>query len=171
MEIPNFLTDDWKKIPQNLRYVFIVGVLLIFNSWLLDHWFNTTQVYYFWGLDIRYLGYSIGLTLIIACFILIIVKQFYLFSLVWWYRQKYSMSKLDKTYHLLWFNGKLMLFDNNSKFYYHVYPWETAQDLLFVSKGWYLSVGFDPGKEYLVDEKTIFKTKKYKNGGSLNTQK
>jgi hypothetical protein len=168
------LTDDWKKIPQNLRFIFLAGVIFIFNSWLLDHWLINGQLpYKYWGVvDIRSFGYSLGLTLILICTVAIVFKQFYLFWILQIFRNKYSFSNLDKTYHLGWFRGKLMLFDKKKKLYYHVYPWGTAQDLLFVGRGWEFHDNFKEGSEYVYDEEgSIFKTKGYKNGGSITTQR
>ncbi len=63
-EFFDFLYNDWKKIPQNLRYFIWLGVFLIFNSWLLDHW-GLPNPYSFWVWDIRQFGYSLGISLIV----------------------------------------------------------------------------------------------------------
>lgn len=172
-----FLADDWKKIPQNLRYVFLAGVLFIFNSWLLDHWLPNGQLpYKYLGCwDIRPISFNLGLSLILISTIIIVLKQFYLFGAVQIYRRKYPLNNLNKTYYLCWFKGKLMLFDKKNKkkkLYYHVYPWETAQDLLFVGRGWKFQADFKEGAEYCYDEDgSLFSTKGYKNGGSITTQR
>jgi hypothetical protein len=70
-----------------------------------------------------------------------------------------------------WFNGKLMLFDKKSKKYFHVYPWETAQDLLFVSKGDHYPFDFAPDIPIPIGETSeILEISEYSNGGSINTQ-
>lgn len=168
-----FLTDDWKKIPQNIRYVFLTGVLLVFFAWLLDHWLPNGQLPYryleVW--DIRSLCFSTGFSLIFMSIALVVFKQFYLFGVTQYYRRKYSLENLNKTYYLIWFKGKLMLFDNKKKLYYHVHPWETAIELLFVGKGWKIQDDFKPGADYCYDEDgSVFSTKKYDNGGSITTQ-
>jgi len=167
----NVLVDDWKKIPQNLRYWLIAGAFLIFNTWLLDTWPNDI-VYRFWGIDIRYMGYNIGLTLILLALSFLVTRQFFYFQRILHFRRKYPISKLDKDFHLLWFKGKLILFDNKAKMYFHVYPWETAQDLLFVSHGHHMKGDFFPRKKakYGLYDYHVLDTSKYKNGGSICTQ-
>lgn len=114
MENINFLTDDWKKIPQNIRFVLMGGIVLILNTWLLDHW-GIKEPYKFWFWDIRAIGYDIGLTLIILSFVLLITKQFYYFGRIAFFRIKYPLNKLNDTFYLVWFNGKLILFDIKEK--------------------------------------------------------
>jgi len=166
------LTDDWKKIPQNLRYLIITGFLLIANTWLLDHW-GTSKIYTVLGYDIRDFSYSTGFILIFLTFVILIAKQIYISPRNIYYRIKYPISKLNKSFYLVWFNGKLILFDYKKKKYFHVHPWETAQDLLFVGLGEQLSEKFSstiqvqiatPGASLTID------AGKYKNGGSINTQ-
>jgi len=109
-----------------------------------------------------------------VCFLLIFIKQIFNFgNLVAKYKKKYPIEKLGITFYLIWFNGKLMLFDKNEKKYYHVYPWETAEDLQFVSYGKHIKDNFpDPEnpKIKISDDNTL-DTTKYTNGGSINTQK
>ena len=51
-------------------------------------------------------------------------------------RRKYPRDNLNKTYHLIWFRrGKLYLFDKNDMHYYHIQPWETAEELYFADVG------------------------------------
>ena len=175
MEFLKFLSEDWKKIPQNLRYLILAGGFLMFNSWLLDHWGENEPYLLWWKLDIRVFGYSLGFTLIMLCFSLLVLKQFFYFGRVIWYRKKYSIEKLDKDFHLIWFKGKLILFDVGKEMYYHVFPWGTAQDLLFVGRGEKIPKSFDAVLTQKEDisvgntGKTI-KIKSYKNGGGINTQ-
>jgi len=170
----SFITDDWKKIPQNYRYLILAGIFLIFNTWLLDHW-GTTSPYLFFNIDIRQGGYNIGFLLIILAFTILIMKQFTSFGKLLRYRMRYPPEKLDIDYYLVWFNGKLMLFDvkNKPKKYFHVYPWETAQDLLFVGKGMVVLTGFMPNvitKFPANYEGKMLDLKDFKNGGAINTQ-
>jgi len=169
-----FLIDDWKKIPQNYRYLILGGVFLIFNSWLLDHW-GKTEPYTFFGIDIRGSGYSIGLLLILIGFGFLILKQFSSLGKVMWYRQKYPVEKLDIDFFLVWFNGKLMLFDNKSKpkKYFHIHPLETAQNLLFVDRGFKVLTSFMPNaiKTFPANYGgEMLRLSDYKNGGSICTQ-
>jgi hypothetical protein len=174
MEVLNFLTDDWKKIPQNYRYLILSGVFLISNSWLLDHWGNT-KAYTYFGFDIRESGYSMGLTLIFIALLIIVAKQINSFRKVLLYQHKYPVEKLDTDFYLVWFNGKLMLFDAKSKpkRYYHVYPWETAQNLLFVGRGFEVQTSFMPNTliEFQVNfEGKMIKFSDFQNGGAICTQ-
>lgn len=173
MEIFNFLTDDWKKIPQNYRFLILMGAFLIFNSWFIDHW-GSKNIYLFWGYDIRYVGYSLGLSIILLALLVIVVKQFLYFKKLLTYRLKYQLSKLDKDFHLIWFGrGKLYIFDNNEDKYYHVYPWETAEDLLFVGRGDHFSTSefpVEPKPKVPLQDGTTLDTSKYKSGGAINTR-
>lgn len=174
MNALEFIFDDWKKIPQNYRYLIITGVSLIFNSWLLDHW-GSPQPYKYFGIDIRPHSYNLGLTLVFLALFLLVAKQFLYFGKIVWYRHKYPLNKLDIDFYLVWFNGKLILFDekNKPKQYFHVYPWETAQDLLYVGKRFTIPVDFMPNSmmEFPANhERKILKLKNYRNGGSICTQ-
>ena len=174
MEGFNFFTDDWKKIPQNYRFIIIAGLLLIFNSWLLDHWdIRTTPVYMFWGRDIRSIGYSIGLTLIIFCFLLLILKQFLNTPKLIMYRKKYPIEKLNIDFFLTSFRGKVILFDIKEKKFYHIFPWTTAEDLLLVGLWNYLEKDFPPEQEDLLQVGHTNRYRKFKDfddGGIINTR-
>ena len=145
----NFFLDDWKKIPQNYRFIIIAGGILVFNTWLLDHW-GSEKPYLFWGQDIRAIGYSIGFSLVIACFILLILKQFFNIPKLKMYRDKYPLEKLNIDFFLTSFKGKVILFDLKEKRFYHIFPWATAEDLLFVGLWNYLEKDFPPEQEDLL---------------------
>lgn len=88
------------------------------------------------------------------------------------YKNKYSIEDIGKSFDLVWFNGKLILFDHENKKYHHIYPWETAEDLNFVSFGIHVKDSFPNPKENTV---ALGGNKKlnindYTNGGSINTQ-
>lgn len=172
MENFNFFTDDWKKIPQNYRFIIIAGVILIFNTWLLDHWGNG-KVYLFWGQDVRAIGYNVGFSLILLSFILLIVKQFLNTPKLIMYRKKYPLEKLNVDFFLTSFKGKVILFDLKERKYYHIFPWTTAQDLLFVGLWNYLEENFPPDLEYLLQIGHTNQYKKFKefdDGGIINTR-
>ena len=172
MEKFNFLTDDWNKIPQNYRFIIIAGGILIFNTWLLDHWGNE-KPYLFWGQDIRSIGYSIGFNLILLCFILLILKQFFNISKLKMYREKYPLEKINIDFFLTSFKGKVMLFDLKGMKYHHVFPWTTAEDLLFVGLWNYLEKDFPPEQEDLLQVGHTNRYRKFKDfidGGVINTR-
>ena len=167
----SFLTDDWKQIPLNYRFIIISGSFLIFNSWLLDNW-GATNIYLFWGFDIRKTGYNIGLTLILLSLLPLISKQFIYLAKRQYYRSKYPTNKLDEKFHLVWFRGKLMLFDIKKKKYYHVFPWETALSLSFDKKGVSIDQDFysQLHEKIRISEEQLIDVEKYSEGGSINTQ-
>lgn len=164
-----FIFDDWKKIPQNLRYFFLAGVFLIFNSWLLDHW-GLKNPYLFWGIDIRQLGYNIGLSIIIVGFFALLLKQLFYFKNIIWYRWKYPIKNLEYNFFLVWFNGKLYLFDSKTNKRHHIYPFETAQDLLFVGKGKFISKNLEDAELIQVSDALSIDVRKYKEGQPINTR-
>ena len=165
-------TDDWKKIPANYRFFILAGGFLIFNSWLLDHW-GLTNVYLFWGKDIRALGYSLGLSFILLCFFLILFKQLLFFKTILLYRAKYPLQKLNKDFFLISFRGYVVLFDKKTKKYHHIVPFETAQDLLFVDQWSYIGKDFPPGPDDLLQVGTsnlYHKFELFHEGGVINTR-
>jgi len=170
----NLIKNDWEKLPQSIRYFFIIGAVLIFNSWLLDHWLPSSELpFKYFGLwDIRSLCYQIGQSLILLAIVVIVVKLiFNLPKLVTNYKTKYPIKNLGKTFDLVWFKGKLILFDHRDEKYYHVYPWETAQDLNFVSYGTHVEDNFPNPQNSKIEiaKDKIIDTAKYQNGGSINT--
>lgn len=169
MDLFNLLIDDWKKIPQNLRYFFLAGGFLIFNSWLLDHW-GSEKPYLFWMFDIRYLGYSLGLTLILLCFLFLLAKQILYFKSVLIYRNRYPIKELNNKFFLVWFNGKLYVFDKAKKKYHHVYPLETAQDLLFAGTGTHVEGKLGESNSIQISESISLDTRRYADGGAINTR-
>lgn len=87
------------------------------------------------------------------------------------FKRKYHPKGLGKDYHLIWFHrGKLYLFDRKEKLYYHIEPWETAQDLSFTDVGKKVEFGLDPKSEIEipVDGSTV-RPSDYENGGKINT--
>jgi len=172
MDILGFLTDDWKKIPANYRWLILAGAFLIFNSWLLDHW-ESSQIYLFWGFDIRSLDYSIGLTLILLAFTILIIKQFWYFKTVLAYRIKYPLNKLNEEFFLISFKGYVVLFDRKTDKHHHIVPWETAQDLQFVDEWVYLEVSFPPAVTLQLPIGNTSKTipyNKFNTGIAINTR-
>jgi len=168
----NILTDDWKKIPANYRFLILSGGFLIFNSWLLDNW-GSANIYLFWGLDIRAIGYSIGLTLILVCFFIIFVKQLLYFKKLLIYRAKYPLKNLNKGFFIISFRGYVVLFDKKTKKYHHVVPFATAQDLLFVDSWNYIGKSFPPDSQFMLqvgDSNLYHKFGLFKDGGPINTR-
>lgn len=87
------------------------------------------------------------------------------------FRKKYPLDKLDKDYYLIWFKrGKLYLFDKKEKLYYHIYPWETAEDLRFTNVGVKIDFELEPKSEADISvDGDVVKPSDYSNGGSINT--
>ncbi len=101
------------------------------------------------------------------------MKQFLIWAKVVWYRRKYSIDELGKKFYLVWFNGKLILFDktNNSNMtYHHVYPWGTAEDLKFVGRGYDIKADMNQYKAIKIGSRELIRLNKYKEGEPINTQ-
>jgi hypothetical protein len=172
----NILQKDFDKLPQNVRYIFISGFLFIFNAWLLDHWKSNQELpYYFMGIvDLRSISYNVGTCLFFVALILVVFKQIVSIpGIIFWNKSKYDIKDLGKKFELVWFKGKLMLFQHRDKRYFHVLPWETAQDLNFVSYGTHVNDDFpNPINTVIIlDDGRKLDTSKYKNGGEINTRK
>ena len=167
----SFLLDDWKKIPQNLRYFFLSGITLILSSWVADHW-HTSTVYSFWGWDFKRTFFSLGVSIIIFGFLMLVLKQLFLVYKVAVLRRRYPISELDKSFYLVWFKGQLILFDNNTNQYFHVTPLETAQDLFFEGQGYSDDNRWSVVTQFDVSDPSIRIIKAdYSNGGPINTQR
>jgi hypothetical protein len=136
MEFINLFKEDWRKIPQNIRYFFLSGLTLIGLTWVSDHWSGVR--YNFFGWDFRGVFFSLGILLIIVGFGIVVAKQIFLYWRLNKLRRRYAISKLNKMFYLVWFNGRLILFDKTdekNKKSYHIHPAETAEDLGFVGYG------------------------------------
>lgn len=173
----NLVTDEWNKIPQDIRFLIEAGAFLVFNSWLLDHWLpNRILPYRYLGIfDLRDISYNLGMSLIFFSAGFIVIRQIWnLPKQIKNYKDSYPTKNLGKTFDLVWFNGKLMLFDHKSKpkQYFHVYPWETAEDLNFTSYGTHAQDNFPNPQNPAVrlDNGKILNTTEYENGGSINTR-
>ena len=169
MQIFDFITDDWKKIPQNIRYFFMAGTTFIFVSWLVDHW-GGVEVKRFWGLEISDIAFSLGSTLILIGLAFLLVKQFYIFIIVTKYRRGFPIDELNSKFYLVWFNGKLILFDKEKTEYHHIYPFQTAQDLLFIGTGTYVESNFENTNTVKISENISIQVKDYADGGAINTR-
>lgn len=167
------IKDDWNKSPQRIRLLVEVGVALVFNAWILDHWLIHRRLpFLFLGyFDIRILCYNVGQSLILLAIISIVIKQLWNFpKLLINYKTRYPIKDIGRKFDLIWFNGKLILFDHKSMTYYHVYPWETAEDLNFVSYGTHVQDHFpNPQNSKIKINKKDLDTSLYENGGSINT--
>lgn len=171
----NLIKNEWEKIPQTLRLCIEIGIGLVFNAWVLDHWTSTGSLpYKYLGqFDLREASYNIGMTFIYFAIIAIVFKLIInLPELINNYKTKYQIKNIGKTFDLVWFSGKLILFDHKIKRFYHVYPWETAQDLDFVSFGTHVEDHFpNPTKSKIkMENGKILDTAEYQNGGSINTR-
>lgn len=167
-----FLADDWNKLPQNFRYFILAGAFLIFNSWLLDHW-GQNGGKYLKIFDIAFWGYWLGLIIIILGIIVLILRQISAYSNILWIKRKYPYAKINKDFYIYSYNGKWILYDKNSKEYFHIRPYETVIDLHW--QGWenFIPIDFQPeNKPKLPINKSakLFDTSKYKNGGIIDTR-
>lgn len=169
----NLIKKDWEKLPQNIRYLFEVGVFLVFNSWVLDHWLPNNELpFKFLGrFDIRGLCYSTGQLFVLVSIVFVAIKHLINFpKLMTNYKTRYPIKDLGKKYDLVWFSGKLVLFDHRNKRYYHVYPWETAHNLDFVSFGVHVEDHFpNPKSSKIKIDKKVLDTTEYEDGGDINT--
>lgn len=168
------IKNDWDKLPQNVRYLFEIGIVLVFNAWVLDHWLPDYKLpYEFLGyFDIRIWCYNVGQLFILVSIVFIVIKQLLnLPQLINNYKVKYPIRDIGTKFDLIWFSGKLILFDHKNMTYYHVYPWETAQDLNFVSYGIHVEDHFPNPKTLKIEitKGKILDITKYQNGGSINT--
>lgn len=86
------------------------------------------------------------------------------------YRKRYPLKRLNIDYYLVWFKGRLILFDKKTRLHHHIRPWESAQDLSFTDKGVHVEFDFNPKDRPVIsiNSKKI-DTKKYNSGKEINT--
>ncbi len=172
----DFFKEDFNKLPQNIRYLFYIGILLVFNAWLLDHWKSDQELpYLFLGfLDVRSISYNIGTAFLLFALLITAWKQLSnIPAMIENYKLGYQVKDIGKKFDLVWFNGKLILFNHKRKKYYHVRPWETAEDLDFVSYGIHVQDNFPNPRnpKIKLDSNRVLDTTQYQNGGTINTRK
>ncbi|HEU4967149.1 MAG TPA: hypothetical protein VFT53_06795 [Candidatus Saccharimonadales bacterium] len=167
-----FLLDDWRKIPQNIRYIFVSGGGLILITWVTDHW-GGRNTYKLFGWDFRNVFFSLGVSLIVFGLLIIVLKQLSVFYRIAQYRKKYPIKELRKSFYLVWFTGQLILFDKRNTVYYHITPLETAQDLYFEGQGFVESTQpFDKVLVFEVEGTDVqIRMSDYSNGGQINTRR
>lgn len=171
----NLVNEDWKKLPQDIRFLIETGVLLVFNTWLLDHWLPNRMIpfLYLGKWDMREVSYNLGMSLIFLALTVIIIKQILnLPKMIKNYKTQYPVKEIGKKFDLVWFNGKLILFDHKAKQFFHIYPWETAEDLNFTSYGTHIQDKFPNPQNSIVklDNGKTLDVTQYKNGGSITTR-
>lgn len=165
-----FITDEFKKIPQGLKYLFFSGATFIFIPWLIDHWGTESYKFFIW--DVRKLFFSIGLLLVLLCLLGLAAKNVSYAARVAILRKRYPLKKLNDSFHLVWFKGHLYLFDKQTELIHHISSYETAQDLYLVHLGDHHNERFgevDKSKTltfpgYQID------LKEYSNSGPINTR-
>src|SRR6266851_5752978 len=135
MDIFGFIKEDWKKVPQNNRYLILSGATLIFIDWFTDHWGKS---YSYFGKDYHQWFFNLGITFIligiVMMAVLMLIKQFFALSIMTNYRTIYPIDKVNETFSLVLFKGRMILFDkrdSNKKRAYHVATSNTAIDLGF----------------------------------------
>lgn len=172
MGIPEFIKGDWERLPQSIRYSVLSGLSLIFLSWLandMNSSFDTTL----FGWDFRRSFFSAGAIIIFVGLFLVLWKQVISYKNLAKWRIKYPIRKLDKSFTLIWFKGRLMLFDRKSKMAYHIHPWETAIDLYFVGHGHSVAIDYDDAvrSERQFGKPINIKINDYPYVGQINTRR
>jgi hypothetical protein len=162
-----FLSKDWQEIPQNYRLLLIAGSFFIFNAWLVDHWTSKDQ---FLGSILSLWSYYSGLVLIIVGLILLVIKQFWGFLKILYYRSKFRVSKSGRDYFIINFGDPWYLFDKKDKKYYHIEPYGTVQDLRFEGLNIVAQSAFGINIGVQVKKNVWLYVNKYQYAGKINTR-
>ena len=172
MDFLGFLKEDWQKIPQNLRYFVISGTILLVIDWTSYHWSKGVN-YTYLGKNYHQFFFNLGVSLILLGFLLIIAKQIFVVVNLQRFRYRYSLKNLNITYGLIWFNGKLYLFDKKKKTASHITPAETASDLSFWGVGVPYPGSFEEAQVHglEVGDPVNIKVKDYNLAGPINTRR
>ncbi len=124
--------EDWSKIPQSHRYLFIIGSLLIFFSWLLDHWGAWQSLNNPSFLNYKYLIFYFAIILILIGIFSLLFRQAVSWKSIGFIRFRYPRSKLGKTFKIIESEekkGKLYLYDLKDKRKYWIASGQTYRDL------------------------------------------
>ena len=124
--------EDWQKLPQNYRYIFIIGTLFIFLTWLRDHWGNWPYHVNPTKFNLGYITFYFGLGLILIGIVFLLFKQFWAWKSIAFLRIKYPRGKMGKTFLIIESEekkGKLYLYDLKDKVRYWIASGQTYQDL------------------------------------------
>lgn len=171
-DVFEMIKDDWKSIPQNNRYFILTGSTLLFIDWATDHWGRKYSLY---GKDFHQWFFNAGITLILLGFVLILLKQFFNLSLLTHYRTIYSIDKVNKSFSLVLFNGRMILFDKrkeNKKESYHIANSHTANDLGFWGSEYPVDMSYSEAvqKELNLSDPININVKDYKYIGQIKTR-
>jgi hypothetical protein len=100
----------------------------------------------------------------------LISKQIKLFTNILLLRRKYPLDKFNKKYYLIWFSGRLHLFDKDTMLRHHVHPYETAQDLSFTGTGISVNTDINDTKEVHITDKHKVTISSFKQSHVINTR-
>jgi hypothetical protein len=134
-ELLGFFEDDWRRVPLNYRYVFFAGVFLIALAWLADHW-SDQQRYRVPVFETNEAAFHAGVLLVCIFFLILMVKQFFLWIKILRLRRRYPLKGLGEDFYLVSFQGAIYLLDNKTKFRLHLKTPQTVTDLGFWLLGW-----------------------------------
>ena len=173
-----FIKEEWKNIPLNIRHLILVGLFYIGLSWLIDNWSNNNSPKFFGRFDMNTFLFTSGLLLFLIGTLIIILKQILNFPKRWLYiyqlRKKYPIEKKDESFHLVCFQeGKYILFDKKEKKHHHITPWQTAIDLQFAYEAKEVETKFsdwEKGKEIEISKNITISASDYDPGEKINTQ-
>ena len=165
----NLFEKEWSKLPYYSKIYSFFGVLLIFLSWIIDHWGNSIEgIYTFWGFDIRRISFNLGLSILFLIIIYIFYKHLGELEKIIKFRKKYPFNNLNKDFYLVWSaDQKLILFDKKTNKYHHIASWQTALDLNFTNYGFSNLGKIDLGMPYKFKFDTNSEEIEYKDGGPI----
>lgn len=172
MPIPEFLSKDWQKIPQNFRFFILSGVLIISIVLANNQFGDPQQLAYLWLY--RDVLFNIGILLVLVGVGLVLYKQIIFAKEIRSLRKKYPISSRDKSFYLVHFGDPIYLLDNNDKLAYHIHPLKTARDLSFnlythdagMTYDEAVAADYEKGK---TGDRIHFKINDYEFAGQINT--
>lgn len=172
MSIPDFLSKDWQRIPQNFRFFILSGVLFIAIV-LATIQFGGSAEFNYLGLS-EQTFFNAGLALIIVGTGLVLYKQLIFANEIRKLRKKYPIGLIDKTFYLVHFGDPIYLLDIKDKTAFHIHPLKTARDLSFNLYTRDAGMSFIKAKETNKEigkkgDKVHFKIGEYEFAGQINT--
>ncbi len=127
--------DDWRRIPANVRSIFLFGLFLIVISWLGDRWTDKVQ-YQAFGDGTNEALFRLGVYIICLFFVVLVAKAIWLWGKIVRMRRHYPVDRLYKDFYLADIQGSIYLFDNHSKQRLHIKTPQTIYDLELWLYGW-----------------------------------
>lgn len=135
--IVDAIREEWGKLAPAVQYVVLLCSLFIVSIWLdkqLDLIFFK-EIYNFpidiFRLTLSQLIFGLSLVFLTSLFLMGLILRFLISLRVIWYKFRYPLRNLNKSFYIVYCSGRAFLIDKEKKQIRWVKSWQTALDLDF----------------------------------------